>query len=505
MRILLDTNILIHREARTVVREDIGTLFRWIDDLKYSKCVHPDSVAEVKKHADVNVTKSIGIKLGSYTQLKSRAPDTPAITALRAQDRSENDTVDTSLLAELVTGRVDALITEDRGIHRKAAILGVGTKVFTIDAFLEKVIAENPALADYKVLSVSKVLFGEVNIADAFFESFRNDYPGFDAWFNKKADETAYVCTADDGTIVAFLYVKRELPGEDYSDIAPPFGRASRLKIGTFKVVSNGYKLGERFLKIVFDNALQYGVDEIYVTIFRNTSDQDRLFRLLQDWGFTEYGTKTTTAGTETVLVRDFRPAMDAADPQFTYPYVSRGARKFIVPIRPPYHTELLPDSILNTESPKDFVENRPNRNAISKVYISRSIERNLVPGDIVVFYRTGSGTAPAHHTAVATTITVVQDVVDGIRTKEEFLSACRKRSVFDDAELQDHWDWNPRSRPFVVNFLYVYSLPKRPNLKRLKEEGIILQAPRGFEPLSDEAFAKLLDISDADDRFIVG
>ena len=34
MRVLLDTNILIHREARTVVRDDIGSLFRWMDDLK---------------------------------------------------------------------------------------------------------------------------------------------------------------------------------------------------------------------------------------------------------------------------------------------------------------------------------------------------------------------------------------------------------------------------------------------------------------------------------------
>ena len=51
-RALLDTNILIHREARTVIRDDIGTLFRWLDELKYEKLVHPDSVREVKKHAD---------------------------------------------------------------------------------------------------------------------------------------------------------------------------------------------------------------------------------------------------------------------------------------------------------------------------------------------------------------------------------------------------------------------------------------------------------------------
>jgi hypothetical protein len=50
MRILLDTNILIHREARTVARDDIGSLFRRLDQLKAIKCVHPGSIAEIEKH-----------------------------------------------------------------------------------------------------------------------------------------------------------------------------------------------------------------------------------------------------------------------------------------------------------------------------------------------------------------------------------------------------------------------------------------------------------------------
>ena len=30
MRALLDTNIVIHREATTAVNQDIGTLFKWL-------------------------------------------------------------------------------------------------------------------------------------------------------------------------------------------------------------------------------------------------------------------------------------------------------------------------------------------------------------------------------------------------------------------------------------------------------------------------------------------
>src|SRR5205823_3571687 len=111
------------------------------------------------------------------------------------------------------------------------------------------------------------------------------------------------------------------------------------------------------------------------------------------------------------------------------------------------YHTELLPDSILNTESPENFVENKPNRNALSKVYVSRSQERNLCAGDVIVFYRTAEG-GPAWYTSVATTIGVVQSVVDNIPDLSTFLAVCRKRSVFSDSELEKHWNWSP-NRPF--------------------------------------------------------
>jgi hypothetical protein len=77
-----------------------------------------------------------------------------------------------------------------------------------------------------------------------------------------------------------------------YSDIEPRFVPKRRLKIGTFKVIANGFKLGERFLKIVFDNAMKRNVEEIYVTIFDRTEDQQRLINLMKEWGFIHHGVK---------------------------------------------------------------------------------------------------------------------------------------------------------------------------------------------------------------------
>ncbi|MBN1627501.1 MAG: PIN domain-containing protein, partial [Deltaproteobacteria bacterium] len=290
MRALLDTNIVIHREATRIVNRDIGTLFKWLDKGKYTKCIHPVTFEEIIKNTNKETVNNFAVKLDSYEKLKTTAPlDQQVITISEAIDRTVNDHNDTLLLNEVYCDRVDLLITEDRKIHQKAALLGISDHVFTIDAFLEKVVSENPELVDYKVLSVTKKHFGDINLKDTFFDGFREDYVGFDKWFNKKSDEIAYV-TYHKNYILSFLYLKIEGPEENYSDITPVFVPKKRLKVGTFKVVSNGLRLGERFLKIVFDNAIINKVDEIYVTIFDKRDDEKRLITLFEEWGFFLHG-----------------------------------------------------------------------------------------------------------------------------------------------------------------------------------------------------------------------
>jgi len=503
MRVLLDTNILIHREANRILNQDIGNLFGWFDKLHYEKCVHPLSLTEIERYQDEKIVDTIKTKIQNYSLLKTVAPEYPEIEEIRKKyDRNDNDKIDTELLKEVFAKRVDYLVTEDRKIHQKAFDLGINGRVFSIDSFLEKVTAENPDLAEYKTLSVKKEYFGNIDINDDFFDSFRRDYPEFDKWFNSKADEIAYICRSDKGQIVAFLYVKVEREDENYSDISPTFDKKKRLKIGTFKVVSNGYKLGERFLKIIFDNALRNKVDEVYVTLFDYTEDQERLMGLLTDWGFSYHGEKHTPAGNEQVFTKNFNPIPDATHPKITYPFIDKNRRYFIVPIYPEYHTELFPDSILNNESPDDFIENQPHRNAIQKVYISRSYYKDLNPGDIIVFYRTGG-----RYKGVVTTIGIVEDAITDINSEEDFISLCRKRSVFTDEELSNYWNYNPRNRPFIVNFLYLYSFPKRPNLQSLIDMGVIRDTssvPRGFEEITQDQFDLILGASNTDESFII-
>lgn len=381
--------------------------------------------------------------------------------------------------------------TNNRGqkIHQKAKALGIEDKVFRIDSFIEKAISENPTLVDNKSLSVKKEYFGNIKIEDSFFDSFREDYEGFDNWFNRKADETSYICSYE-GAINAFLFIKKEDETENYSDITPPLPPKNRLKIGTFKVTANGFKLGERFLKIIFDNALKQKVDEIYVTIFDKSEEQKRLIGLLEYWGFKFWGTKESSTGTENVYVRHFEKPADRDNPKLTFPFLSSEARVFLIPIKPEFHTELFPDSILRTESPLDFVENQPHRNAIKKVYVSHSKERDLNTGDLIVFYRTGG-----YYKSVITTIGIVDELFYPA-TLDELTNACRKRTALSDKELLNYWNLYQR-KPFVVNFLYAYTLPNPfvLNLKRLIEIGVISgvdNAPRGFKEIGWDSFVKI-------------
>lgn len=99
MKVLLDTNIVIHREAATVVNEDIGVLFRWLDNLHYSKCIHPVTAEELGKHEDPKVRKTLEVKLSNYNILKTSAPIADQVRRIAEQlDENKNDINDTLII-----------------------------------------------------------------------------------------------------------------------------------------------------------------------------------------------------------------------------------------------------------------------------------------------------------------------------------------------------------------------------------------------------------------------
>lgn len=495
-KILLDTNIIINREAfHPGINTEIGSLFFWLEKKGYEKWLHPKTIEELMSYKNKEAVKIFNTKLSNYNTLKTLSPDTEEILTLKKQDKDQNSLNDTEIIKELFNKRVEFLITEDRWIHKKAEILWIRDKVFSIEEFIHRCILSSPQLEDYKVLSVRKRYIGDINLEDPFFNSLRKSYPGFNERFNRKAQESAYVTFKKDWTVSWFLYIKKEGPDENYSDITPTFTDKSRLKIGTFKVSEHWYNLGERFLKIIFDNAIKRNVDEIYVTVFDDDEEKQRLISFLLEWGFYERGKKWS----ETVLVRDFSKNFNTNDPKLTFPYFKRDLEAFVCPIKPEYHTELLPDSILANEQPDTRTDSWTHRNAIRKIFISRSVDRSIAIWDLLLFYRTGW-----EYRSVITSVGIVTRIVNNISSKDEFIRLCGKRSVFSIEKLWNIWD-EQYNKPFIIEFLYItsFSSPKI-NLKRLKELRILNSPPRWLTKLSADEFNLFLDNIKINEGYIV-
>ena len=491
MKALLDTNILIHRETSRILNENIGELCLWLDKLGYIKCAHTLSLTEIEKYQDEPTKNTFRAKLKSYELLELISPMNDEVQKVGNEvDVTENDKIDTKLLNELYCGRVDLLITEDRKIFKKAYLLGLSEKVRSIDGFLEWAITENPKLQDYKIKNIRIEKFGKIDVNQPFFESLRLSYDGFNSWYLRNYDSEAYIC-GENNSVTAFLSLKVENSNtEDYSDINPIFPPKKRLKVRTLKVVSNGYKIGERFIKIIFDNAINNKVEEIYVTVFPTDNERKELIRLFEKFGFIKWGFNSKG---EDVYVRDMKKQFNSFNPFVTYPYYSTHNNIYLVTINERYHTSLFPDSILSNENPVNFEENKSFANAIHKLYLTRAFSAEPKAGDLLLFYRSGGG----RYRSVVTTIGVVCNYAKYFKNFNEFYAKCQRRSALTRSQMVEMWNRNLYSSPRVIDFMYIETLPKKLNLNKLIELGFDSELVKnGIIKITENLFDKIVSES---------
>ncbi|WP_219126089.1 PIN domain-containing protein [Mucilaginibacter sp. 21P] len=115
MKALLDTNIIIHREAGRASNQDIGILFKWLDKAQYKKYIHPATIKEINKNPNKSTVEAFNIKMDSYELMLTTAPMAPQVkTVSNKYDSNENDVIDSILLNEVYNDRVDLLISEDK-------------------------------------------------------------------------------------------------------------------------------------------------------------------------------------------------------------------------------------------------------------------------------------------------------------------------------------------------------------------------------------------------------
>ena len=489
--ILMDTNIIIDRESVSVVPPfEVQHLYKRIDDLKCIKMISKESFKELEKYSKKDIKSNILAKLSSYNVLEeNNTTDELYKKTIGSFTDKENGKVDNIFLLQVYNDSCSYLLTNDKYMLNKAEKLYIRDRVLTPSELLDKIEKEYPELTDYHILNIKKKAFSSINLSDNFFDSLKSSYKEFPKWFRSKANdnEYAYVFESEE-KIFGFLYVKTEGFEEDYSQIEPIFPKKKRLKVGTFKTDYPGFRIGERFLNIIFDNARKQDVDEIYITMFENSGEIKQLRSMLEQWGFRYWGTKNS----ELVLVKDMRKYDYTKDPKYNFPLLKEDYNVFFLPIKPNYHTDLFPDMFLRNENIKLYEENKAHRFALEKVYVSGNDFTKVKPGDIVLIYRIGDRW-PKKYTSVITGIAIIESS-NIPTTKEDYLKICSNRSIFTPEELNNMFYEQKR----ILSLLNYKSLIQKVTLEQLRDNKMVgfKEGPRSLSRVSKKDYDKILEMA---------
>jgi len=485
MRVLIDTNIFIHRENYHVIPNNLQSLLKTLNKLAVQILIHPLSLEEVKRDKKRQRSEIIQSKIKTYPLLDD--PPDPQIDenflAIVGQHKNIHDIVDNNLLYCLYKNAIDFLITEDRGIHRKAEKLGISDRVFDINEsfeyFKKHLLVENvpkpPALKYVPVYTL--------DIKDPIFTPLKEEYghTEFTDWWEKISREgrKSWVYFKEDNKLGAILILKIE---DEPIPSIPLLPRKRRVKICTFKASYTGYKIGELFIKISVAFAIRNNIDELYLTHF--IKPDDYLVELIENFGFYRVAKK----GEEDVFIKKLIPDRKITDPieisKKFYPcfYDGEKVKKFIIPIRPEYHNKLFTDYQPRQPSLFEFGESGGELiiegNTIKKAYLCHSRIKEIRAGDILLFYRSVDERK-------ITSLGIIERVYHNVMDPNEIARCVGKRSVYSKKEFEEI----AKKPTKIILFRHHLHLENPLPLNYLKTNHILRCAPQSIVEISHENY----------------
>ncbi|MFC1552483.1 N-acetyltransferase, partial [Candidatus Latescibacterota bacterium] len=227
------------------------------------------------------------------------------------------------------------------------------------------------------------------------------------------------------------------------------------------------------------------------------------LINLLGEFGFNQSAIKTTDNGREIVLVKNFSEITNNIREDF--PIINaRGKKKFLLSIKPEWHTKLFPDSILNSES-YDVLQDTSHTNSIFKTYVCFMDLSELSNNDIIIIYRTSDQPNRAWYRSVVTSVCTVEEVrsSEQFENIKEYINSTETYSVFNENELLTWWD--RRGRLYVLKMLYNAAFSRRLIRKNLIEDfGLDSSNYWGFFELSDVQFMNIIQAGGINESIVI-
>jgi GNAT superfamily N-acetyltransferase len=347
MRILIDTNLFIPIEKPSPEFDaSIADLVRLAGEFHHQLILHPASIEDLKRDGNQERRTLNLAKVAKYALL-DRPPEPTAedLTKLGLVDSNDNARVDNRILFALYRDAANILVTEDVGIHKKAARIGLAARVHYAQQIVESIHRLHDR-ASVALPNIEEVPLYTIDPAIPFFDSLRAGYAPFDKWFKDSAQggRKAWIHRIDNGQLGAICIYKEE-EDEVITDSGDRLSGRT-LKLCTFKVgkTVRGKKIGELLLKAAFRYASDNGLGHIYLTM---KSEQTYLKDLVEDFGYYRVGQFKG----DDVYVKDHpkappRSPLGALDYHVQYfpHFRANGVGKFIVPIQPQFHEVLFPD-----------------------------------------------------------------------------------------------------------------------------------------------------------------
>jgi hypothetical protein len=319
-----------------------------------------------------------------------------------------------------------------------------------------------------------------------FFESLREAYPSFDSWFRDKAREgkRAWVAWKEPVVLGAICIYTQQDDQTITEDGLTLHGRA--LKLSTFKVSpsARGRKIGELFLKAAFRFATFNRLENVFIH-----GDLDRhhfLFEMLEDFGFSNVGKHPGSIGRDAVYLKrhPISPPVDNIEP-FEYlrrffPHFRHDSAicKFIIPIRPEYHSILFPD--YEAKQRNLFRPSNTAGNAIKLAYLCHAPTKHMKPGELLLFYRSGDEKA-------ITSLGIVERY-ETLQGADLIAGLVRRRTVYSMREIEAMIKKPTRVMLFrlIKHFERPFSQPW------LEANSVLKGPPQSITKISNTSFEKV-------------
>ena len=245
------------------------------------------------------------------------------------------------------------------------------------------------------LVRISTVYTRDIPVSIPFFDSLREDYEGFDEWYNRTAAENrqAWVVGTRD-SIDALCIFKEEIEGEQINDSGETLPRRF-LKLCTLKVAEVGVKYGQRLLYSAFLHCINNDLSAVYVQV--RIGRHNELIELLKDYGFEVNGkynndlclVKDMTRGNSFPSSRAPNLVFDYFRSHYPYHLDDKNVRKFIVSLSQAEHDILFPDArnqMLALPLPNRHMFGETN--AIKKIFAKNVGFKWIRKGDILFFYQ---------------------------------------------------------------------------------------------------------------------